>query len=103
MTPSFTCPRRPAVGHHPQVLEHLLTLLVKAAPRFRELNALVCAQKQTHPQLVLQQGQLTADGGLGDMKFPGCPGNTLGFGYCGKIFKLSKIHCVSPYLLHIAS
>ena len=54
-----------AVHHHAEVLEHVLALLIQAPSGLGELHALVGAQKQAHLQLVLQHGDLPADGGLG--------------------------------------
>ena len=83
-----------AVGHGPQALEHLPALLVEAVARLRELHPLVGAQEQAGAQLVLQHGQLPADGGLGHMELAGGAGDAASFGHGGKVFQLLEIHTI---------
>ena len=68
-----------------QILEHMLALLVQAAAGLGQLHPLVGAQKQAHSQLVLQHGNLPADGGLGHMEDTGRAGKALGLRHGGEI------------------
>ena len=90
-----------AVHDGPQALEHLLALLVEAAARLGQLHPLVGAQEEAHPQLVLQLGDLPADGGLGHMEDPGGGRKAARLGHGGEILKLSEIHSLS-YLFYIS-
>ena len=92
-----------AVRHGPQALEHLPAVLVEAPARLGEGHPFVGAQEQGHPQLVLQQGQLAADGGLGHMERPGRSGDAPLLRHGGEIFQLLEVHRRPPYFFYIAN
>ena len=76
------------VHDHTHILKEILTLPVQAASGLCQLHPFIGAQKQTHPQLILQKGELPADGGLCHMEISCGQGDTLGLSYGRKIFQL---------------
>ena len=76
----------------PHVRDVLPPLLKEPFPGLRELHALVAPMEEDGAQLLLQQGDLPGDGGLGHMELAGGGGYAPLLHHGAEVFQLANGH-----------